>query len=168
MATSVEWSTLQQVHAAWVQAIGSIGAILVAVLVPTALWFLDRRRTRKTEAARLKAVAAITGLAIEALTSLSRKIRPNGLPGSAGIDVELLHSVTNAADAVDSIEIDKLGNATLVVKVATVRRCIRRARGFIPELLPPTGPVLTVPYDFAELLHEATIAQIGIQEAVGR
>ncbi|NIF78880.1 hypothetical protein F3J20_16050 [Paraburkholderia sp. Cy-641] len=169
MTTSVEWSTLQQVHAAWVQAIGSIGAILVAILVPAALWFLDRRRARNAEAARLKAVAAITRLAIDALASLSREVRPNGLPGVTGVtgvNVELLHSVTNAADAVDSIEIEKLGSATLVLKVATVRRCIRRARGLVPEMLPPTGEVLIVPYDFAALLHGATIAQLSIEEEV--
>jgi hypothetical protein len=91
MSSSADWGAVQQVHPAWVQAIGSIGAILVAIVVPTVLWLSDRKRARTAQANRLKAVGAITHLALDALRRLHHEAEPRALPGNMGVDVETLH-----------------------------------------------------------------------------
>ncbi|WP_175034625.1 hypothetical protein [Burkholderia lata] len=161
-----DWGVIQQVHAAWVQAVGSIGAILVAVIVPTAFWASDRRRARQAEEKRLKAIGAVTQLAFVALQRLHSEMTPTNLPGTNAVSVESLHDVQIAADAVDSIRIEALGSATLVANVTTVKRCIGRVRGLIPEVLPPWGTVLIVPIDFGALVRDLDAAQSAIEKEV--
>ncbi|QGZ54287.1 hypothetical protein [Paraburkholderia acidiphila] len=167
MPTLPDWGTIQQVHAAWVQAIGSIGAILVAVIVPTALWALDRHRAHLAEKRRLQAIATITRLAQSALRFLRIEAARTGLPGSNVVAVEAFHEVRIAADAINSIRIDELGSPTLVTNVTTIKRCIGRASGIIPEMLPPTGTVLASPLNFAALVEEVDAAQWAIDKEVG-
>ncbi|MDR3571104.1 MAG: hypothetical protein P4L81_02805 [Candidatus Pacebacteria bacterium] len=168
MSISSDWGTVQQVHAAWIQAIGSIGAILVAIVVPTALWLSDRRRSRRAEINRLRAVGAITQLALDALRRLDNEATSTSLPGATGVSVEAFHDIQNAADAIDSIRIDALGSPTLVANVTAIRRCVRRMRGLIPDFLPPEGPVLTYPFDYGALVREAEVAQAAIAKEVGQ
>lgn len=166
MSGPADWGTVQQVHAAWTQAIGSIGAILVAIIVPTTLWLSDRKRARAAEANRLKAIGAITHLALDSLKHLHEEAEPRAVPGNMGVAVETFHSVVNAADAVDAIRIEALGSPTLVANVAAIRRCIRRARTLVPEFLPLTGKTFTIQFDFEALVREAEAAQAAIAKEV--
>ncbi|CAB3810800.1 hypothetical protein LMG27177_07477 [Paraburkholderia fynbosensis] len=124
------------------------GSLLVAIIVPTAVWFLDRRRAGLSEKMRLQAIAAITRLALEALRRLHTEMDE---ADSNIVSVESFHEVQIATDAADSIRVDAPGSPPLVTNVAIVKRWIRRMSGLIPEFLPPTGTLSIVPINFAEL-----------------
>lgn len=115
----VDWSAT----ASWVQAIGSIGAILAAV------WLQDRDRRlkeRDVRRAQIVALIAIAQRCVSTLTRLDRLARNGGLTPDR---VRRYSDELEADEAVISaIDLMSLADATSITYLLILRRNIRSAR----------------------------------------
>jgi hypothetical protein len=112
--------------ASWVQAVGSIAAILVAIYIASGQSRRERKRIRERDLIMLKTVIDITGRAGAAVEVLSSDISAGGLGGESKCHVES-YSSTMAA-----LSLLELPDHRMIEPVVIARTYLEVAVGVVP------------------------------------
>ncbi|MBN3726088.1 hypothetical protein [Burkholderia sp. Ac-20379] len=143
----VRWPPMQSSDwAAWVQAVGSIGAIAAAIWIQDRQRSVDRENEQRRELAEMRRkFAAWEGIAMAAI-QLIRVLPPAAFPmddiAPFFAERELRIKYQTAVDALDSIQIDAVYPYPVMATILDLRRDLAYLRPLLmPEDRNPTTPV---------------------------
>lgn len=171
----IDWGS---VTAAWVQAVGSVAAIFIAILVTWVSHWLDVRRSeeaiRREEARTLETVAAIMINAMNLIETAKKNICDNGSRRLLGYCMEVYDpgAFKSAAEALREIPIAHLPDFTVVKPVLEMRDLVLKADSLIEHIhrssVSPEGNVDEGIKSFRKLHHQANVQTSTVEEAVRR